>query len=237
MIIEAGLLAGFTLGAAGSLHCIGMCGPISLALPVAHFSKSKRLFALFLYQAGRIITYSFLGLLLGLAGRSIYLSGYQQWFSIIAGSLILLSALLYFYRKNTVRLPILNSFYVNIQKVIAYFLRKADNSTGFLLIGIANGFLPCGMVYIAMASVLSFNTIPESVGFMAMFGAGTFPAMMTVAYAGRLIKPGIRASVSKAIPVFIAVMGMILILRGMNLGIPFISPELPAAHGETVVCH
>ncbi|HPG11969.1 MAG TPA: sulfite exporter TauE/SafE family protein, partial [Chitinophagaceae bacterium] len=65
MIIEAGLLAGFTLGAAGSLHCIGMCGPISLALPVAHFSKSKRLLALFLYQAGRILTYSFLGLLLG----------------------------------------------------------------------------------------------------------------------------------------------------------------------------
>ncbi|HRX93830.1 MAG TPA: sulfite exporter TauE/SafE family protein [Chitinophagaceae bacterium] len=237
MIIEAGLLAGFTLGAAGSLHCIGMCGPISLALPVAHFSKSKRLLALFLYQAGRILTYSFLGLLLGLAGRSIYLSGYQRWFSIVAGSLILLSALLYFYRRNIVRLPFLNSFYQNIQKVISYFLKKANNPAGFLLIGMANGFLPCGMVYIAMASVLSFNTITESVGFMAMFGAGTFPAMMTVAYAGRLINPGIRASVSKAIPVFVAVMGMILILRGMNLGIPFISPELPGAPEEAVICH
>ena len=92
------LIAGFTMGAAGSLHCIGMCGPLSLALPVHHFSSTGKLFALLLYQLGRIFTYSLIGLLFGLAGRMIYISGSQQWFSIIMGSLVLVLALLY--RQN-----------------------------------------------------------------------------------------------------------------------------------------
>ena len=231
------MIAGFTLGAAGSLHCVGMCGPLSLALPVHHLSGIHRFVSLLLYQLGRIITYSFIGLIFGLAGRRIYISGYQQWFSIGMGILVLILAVLYFISKRAVHLSFLNRFYLFVQSLIVRLLKSSTNSFGFLLMGMANGLLPCGMVYIAIASALSFSGVTESVSFMAMFGAGTLPAMMLIGYAGQLIKPGWRSSFRKLVPVFISLMGVVLILRGLNLGIPFISPELPMSPGDAVVCH
>jgi sulfite exporter TauE/SafE len=177
------------------------------------------------------------GLVFGLAGRSIYIAGYQQWFSIGMGILVLSLALLYFIQKKIIHLSFLNKFYHAVQGVIVRLLKSSTGIFGFFLVGIANGLLPCGMVYIALASTLSLSQISESVLFMALFGAGTLPAMMLVGYAGQLIKPGIRHSFQKTVPVFIALMGAILILRGMNLGIPFISPQLPQAAGIAVNCH
>jgi sulfite exporter TauE/SafE len=231
------IIAGLTLGAAGSLHCVGMCGPLSLALPTYHLSKTKKFISLLVYQFGRIITYSIIGLLFGLAGSRIYIAGYQRWFSIAMGILIITLALLYFIQKKTIHLSFLNRFYHSVQGLIIRLLKSATGMIGFLLMGMANGLLPCGMVYIALAATLSLPQISQSIIFMAMFGAGTLPAMMLVGYAGQLIKPGVRQSIQKAVPVFITLMGVILILRGLNLGIPFISPELPGATGATVICH
>ena len=230
-------ITGFTLGAAGSLHCIGMCGPLSLALPVHHFSKTGKLAALLLYQAGRILTYTAIGLVFGLAGRVIYLAGYQQMFSIIMGSLILLLALLYFIQKSHYRLSFLNRFYQGVQQLIIRVLKSSTSLLSFLFLGLANGLLPCGMVYIALATSLSLSGLEESAGFMAAFGAGTLPAMMIVGYAGMLIRPELRTGFRKLVPVFVTLMGLILILRGLNLGIPYLSPELPHAPGESVNCH
>lgn len=231
------MIAGFTLGAAGSLHCVGMCGPLSLALPVHYLSNTKKFFSLLLYQFGRIITYSIIGLLFGLAGRRIYISGYQQWFSIGMGILVLTLAFLYFLQQKTIHLKFLNRFYFFVQQQISRLLKSASGPSGFLLLGMANGLLPCGMIYIALATTLSFTEVVQSVSFMAMFGAGTLPAMMLVGYAGQLIKPNWRISLQKLVPVFISLMGILLILRGMNLGIPFISPDLPFSPGDAVVCH
>lgn len=231
------LITGFTLGAAGSFHCMGMCGPLSLALPVQHLSKLNKFLSLLLYQLGRVITYAFFGLLLGLAGRRIYISGYQQWFSIIAGSVILLLAVLYFFQRRGLRLPFLNSFYGKVQRIIVRILKSPKGMHSYLLLGMTNGLLPCGMVYIALASSLTFSQTSESVGFMAMFGAGTLPAMLFVSYAGIMLKPELRSAFRKAVPVFVSLMGVLLILRGMNLGIPYLSPELPHSPGTEVLCH
>jgi uncharacterized protein len=236
MLIPA-MIAGFTLGAAGSLHCIGMCGPLSLALPTAQFSKKDKFIALLVYQLGRIIIYSLVGLIFGLAGRSIYLAGFQKWFSIGMGILVLILALLYSIQKKTIHLLFLNRFYQSVQTIIIRLLRSSKNSISFLFLGMANGLLPCGMVYIALAATLSLPEINQSVAFMALFGAGTLPTMMLVGYAGQLIKPDIRRSFQKAIPVFILLMGAVLILRGLNLGIPFISPVLPGSAADAVICH
>lgn len=230
-------ISGFTIGAAGSLHCIGMCGPLSLALPVHHFSRAGKFIALMLYQLGRIITYASAGLLFGLAGRRIYISGYQQMFSIILGSLILIMAALYFIQKRNVKLSFLSRFYQSVQNIIIRILKSPSGRFSFLLLGMANGLLPCGMVYIALASSLSFAEIGESVSFMAMFGAGTLPAMLFAGYAGVMIKPELRTAFRKLVPVFISLMGVLLILRGFNLGIPFISPLLPQSPGSSVICH
>ncbi len=231
------IISGLTLGAVGSLHCAGMCGPLSLALPVHHLSKTEKFLSLLLYQFGRVITYSVLGLIFGLAGRRIYISGYQQGFSIILGVIVLVLAAMYFIQKHSIHLSFLNRFYLFTQKMITNLLGSKASSSNFLMIGMANGLLPCGMVYIAIAATLSLTQVIHSVLFMAMFGLGTLPAMMLIAYASQMMNIEVRQLFRKAVPVFITIIGIVLILRGLNLGIPFISPALPHASGQAVVCH
>jgi sulfite exporter TauE/SafE len=236
-MIWASVIAGFSLGLVGSLHCVGMCGPLALALPVQHLMPLKKFISLLIYQLGRIVTYAALGLLFGSLGRTLYVAGLQQWLSVSLGILILVSSLIYFLRKRTVHFIFLNRFYSMIQMVIAKLLQSGKGTPAFFLMGMANGFLPCGMVYLAIAGALSSVSIIHSVLFMALFGAGTLPAMMVVSYFGQAIPVSVRMSMRKAVPYFIAAMGLILLLRGLNLGIPFISPEMPGPANGTVSCH
>jgi uncharacterized protein len=232
------LISGFLLGAAGSLHCVGMCGPLSLALPTLHLSPFQKFYSLLFYQFGRVVTYSVIGFTFGIAGRSIYLAGYQQWFSIISGIFILALALPYFATGKSSRpLHFLTKFYAGVQQLIHRILKSAHSKFSFLLLGMANGLLPCGMIYIALAATLSFTTLWQSVSFMAMFGLGTMPAMMALALLGQSIKPQTRVLLKKAIPYFITCIGLLLVLRGLNLGIPFLSPSLPKAVGTAIICH
>ena len=231
------LIAGFSLGFAGSLHCVGMCGPLSLALPTYQLSGIAKFLTLLLYQFGRIITYSILGLLAGFAGRLIFIAGIQQWFSIAAGFAILILAACYFIQKYSIRIPFFNRFYISVQTLIIQILKQRKGPAGFLLLGMANGLLPCGMVYIALATSLSLTQLSHSIGFMSLFGAGTLPAMMLIGYGGQFIKPGMRVAFRKLTPFFITGAGIVLILRGLNLGILFISPQLPQAGGPAILCH
>ncbi|MEP6746210.1 MAG: sulfite exporter TauE/SafE family protein [Bacteroidota bacterium] len=231
------LIAGFTLGFAGSLHCVGMCGPLSLALPTYHLSPFLKLLSLFAYQAGRIITYSLLGLIFALAGRGIYTAGIQQWFSITLGIFILLLATLYFVQGNSIHLSFLSRGYALLMNLISAIMKSRSGLPGFLLLGMANGLLPCGMVYVALAATLSFYKVYEGVAFMAMFGAGTLPTMMLIGYGGHMISPVLKNVFRKSIPFFIAATGIILIIRGLNLGIPFISPQLSQTSGQVIICH
>jgi hypothetical protein len=232
------LISGFALGIAGSLHCIGMCGPLSLALPTHHLSAIRKFTSLIIYQFGRITTYSVIGFIPGIAGRRIYVSGYQQWFSIGAGILILGFAVLYFFHKSAaLKFTFLNGYYASVQKLIVRLLKSSSGTMGFLLLGMANGLLPCGMVYVALATAISFAGVSQSVIFMAMFGAGTLPAMMLVTYTFHAPLKKARYIFNKAVTSFMVVMAILLILRGMNLGIPFISPQLPGTTANAVICH
>ena len=230
------IIAGFTLGVVSSLHCVGMCGPLSLALPIHHLFQTQRIIAVTLYQFGRVITYSSLGLIFGLAGRGVYVAGFQQWFSIGLGILILFLMVQYWIFRKTVKPTFVNRFYMAVQNVMKRAL-KTHGTVPFLFFGIANGLLPCGMVYIALAGALVTTEVQHSILFMAMFGAGTMPAMFAVSLFRQLFSLQLRNSFRKLVPVFISVMAVILILRGMNLGIPFISPVLQSASQTAVSCH
>jgi len=230
------IIGGFTLGLVGSLHCVGMCGPLALALPVQYLSKSQRAFAIFLYQVGRVITYSILGLIFGLAGRQVYLAGLQQWFSIGMGILIIFLLIQYWIFRKNVRPAFLNNFYIVVQRAMIRIL-KARGATSFLFFGMANGLLPCGMVYIALAGALVTTAVHQSVMFMAMFGFGTVPAMIAISFFGQFFSLKVRNSFRRIVPVFVTVMAVVLILRGMSLGIPFISPVLPSGSEAAVSCH
>lgn len=236
-MLTAAIIGGFLLGITSSLHCVGMCGPLSLALPVQHMSKAGRVGAILLYQVGRVLTYSILGLVMGLAGRSFWLSGYQQTFSIVAGSLIILMALFYFLQKKHIEIPFLSHWYRFVQSLIIRVMQSQRGLAGFLLLGMANGLLPCGMVYLAAAASLSFSKVMLSVSFMAAFGAGTMPAMLLVAFGGRMFGWKGRSIARKLVPVFIVATGLLLIMRGFNLGIPFISPQYLPGSGAAVNCH
>ena len=231
------IIAGLSIGLAGSLHCVGMCGPLCLALPLGKKSNSQKTILLFTYQIGRIITYSFFGLLIGWLGHRISLAGYQQSFSITMGSIIVALSILSLLRGKTFNIKLIDKFYLFIQKTIASSFQKLQGAFSYFLMGIANGFLPCGLVYMALASTLSLTGMNETVLFMASFGLGTMPAMLLTGLAGQLIRPGIRINIEKIIPYLILAMGLLLILRGLSLGIPFISPVLPAASGDAATCH
>lgn len=210
----------------GSFHCIGMCGPIALALPIHHQDSLTRVFSILSYNFGRIVTYSFLGLVFGLLGASIFIGKYQQVLSITIGILILTALII----PRVFSFVSENSFLVKFQTFIqrrlsALFQQERKMSTLFF-IGILNGFLPCGLVYMALAGALVSGSTVNGVLFMSMFGFATVPVMFAVSYFGNFISISLRTQIRKVVPFIIGLMAILLILRGLNLGIPYISPQI-----------
>jgi sulfite exporter TauE/SafE len=229
-------IAGSLLGLVSSFHCVGMCGPLALALPVHHLQKMQQGIAVLLYNLGRVVTYATLGGIFGWLGHRIYIAGFQQWFSILAGSgILLLVALTYFFNRS-VSPGWLRSFHTSIQNTMVRLLRS-PRLHHYLLLGIANGLLPCGLVYLAIAGAVSTTSVSESMLFMASFGMGTLPAMLLLSFFGVHIKISLRQQMRKAVPFIIAGMAVLLILRGLNLGIPFVSPVLADAPKAVFSCH
>lgn len=230
------LLAGFILGLVSSLHCVGMCGPIALALPVYSFNGWERYVRIAAYHTGRIVTYSSLGFLFGWFGRGLHFAGLQQWLSIISGSLILLFVLQEYVFRKTAQPFILNKFRAFAQTAMGKLL-KEKSTHQLLLLGMLNGLLPCGMIYIALAGTLSTHSVFSSTGFMTLYGLGTVPAMLALSVAGGFASADFRFYIRRATPYLMACIAILLILRGLNLGIPFISPLLPTAQNGAVICH
>lgn len=236
MILPEIIAAGFLMGAAGSLHCIGMCGPLSLVLPTAHLSSTEKFFSLTLYQFGRIITYAALGTILGLTGQLIHIAGFQYWFSTIAGSAILLMAIIYFFGKTKYHFVPFRKFYQRVQYAFATILRNHSGHKLFLLMGMTNGLLPCGMVYLALATAVSFANFGHAIVFMGMFGAGTFPAMMLAGFSLQMINSRVRNSFRNVVPVFIAITGLVLILRGISIDFSALGLPYKLMEGKIVSC-
>lgn len=219
------LYTAFILGLLGSFHCIGMCGPIAFVLPLDRSSKAKMIFQTFLYHFGRLLTYSLIGLLFGFIGKGLYLAGFQQRLSILMGVVMILAVLIPVSIFN--RFNITKPLYKIIGKVkqqLGLYLNKKSNKSIFL-IGFFNGFLPCGLVYMALiGSIASSNAFSGSI-YMFLFGLGTVPMMTLAVFAGNIFKVSLRNKIQKAIPVFVVIIGLLFILRGLGLGIPYISPS------------
>lgn len=228
-----GILEGFVIGFFGSLHCVGMCGPLALALPLPTRSTGQKVFGALLYNIGRALTYSLLGLIFGFIGVGLKHSGIQEMVSIVCGTVMILSVIL----PGIIKLPkgsnkITNSVYSSLRRKIGDSLnrRKVGN---LLIIGILNGFLPCGLVYVAISKAVLSLSLQESVLSMFFFGLGTLPMMFAVAFFSDIIKSKYLHRLKRFIPVFIVLLGLIFILRGLNLGIPYISPDMSKA----ACCH
>jgi len=108
-----------------------------------------------------------------------------------------------------------------------------------LTIGFLNGFLPCGLVYIAVFGAIAAGNIAQGSLYMVLFGAGTIPLMTTAVYFSGFLKGNRKQKIQKLIPVFVVLMGTLFILRGLGLGIPYISPKpvLEVAASSSIECH
>jgi uncharacterized protein len=219
------IIGAFLMGCVGSFHCVGMCGPLALALPIKDDGVGSKMFGALLYNSGRIVTYSVFGLLFGLIGRTVSIFGYQQWLSIVLGVGILLFLVLP--KKITAvrgRSNWLMGFFEKLRQFLGgLFFKK--NPGSLFAIGLLNGLLPCGLVYMAAAAAVATGDIVDSMIFMAFFGLGTLPMMWSIVYFGNYVSVGIRQKIRKAYPYMLSLMACLLILRGMGLGIPHLSPK------------
>lgn len=230
------LWTALTIGALGSLHCAGMCGPIALAVPIVGKGTLAKFFSRVVYNSGRVFSYALMGAFFGSLGYGVAIWSTQQGLSVVLGSLIILSVLIPFGLKRFFNFSILlNGFISKIKQRMGLLFGKKRWDTVFL-IGFLNGFLPCGLVYIAIAgSVASGNLLGGSL-YMAAFGLGTLPMMLAVSYLTKWFGPNIRLYVRKAMPVIVLFLGVMFIMRGLNLGIPYISPKINHTHSVTI-CH
>lgn len=228
-------ISALALGAVSSFHCVGMCGAFAFSIPTQHMSDVKKVFAILLYNFGRVTTYAVLGLIFGLLGRQISLAGFQQWFSITAGIIILMIVIQSLLKRPVFHLPGYNKASAFIVKLISRFVGKPSLGSIYLL-GAANGLLPCGLVYMAITGALAAGTVSGATGFMAAYGLGTLPAMFLLSYFRFMIGISTRNAMRRAVPFVVAAMGMLLILRGMNLNIPYLSPAFSTAQ-NVITCH
>ena len=209
----------FMIGLLGSVHCIGMCGPLAIAVPSLKPGLGHLVLDKVMYQAGRIISYCVLGVLIGLIGHQIWMSGLQQGISIFTGVLIIAAAC-----SRIFKLSVSGggSFLLKpFNKLFGYALK---NKANHLIIGMINGLLPCGFVYLALAGALNTGNVQLAVGYMFWFGVGTAPLMLLatigMGFTGNLV----RQRINKVIPFMMLFLGCWFLLRGMNLDIPYVSP-------------
>ena len=219
------LFSGFIIGLVGSLHCIGMCGPIVVALPVKDFTTTRLIITRLLYNIGRVITYSFLGLLFGILGKNLNMLGLQQITSIAFGAIMILVVITPAQIKNSLsRFSLFSAANGWLKKGFAKLISK-ESTGSFFLIGILNGFLPCGFVYVGIAGALVTGSLLNGVIYMFLFGLGTIPVMFLTSLFPAVVGAKNRVKIRKWIPVLLLILGVIFILRGLNLGIPMLSPK------------
>ena len=219
------LASAIILGLIGSLHCIGMCGPIAFMLPVDRSNSYKKISQICIYHFGRLLAYSLIGLIFGMVGKSLYIFGFQQQLSILIG--ILMIAFVVIPQRILGKYSIAKPIYKLISKVksgLGAALKKKTADT-FLTIGFLNGFLPCGLVYMAVFGAIATGDLLQSSLYMTLFGLGTIPLMTTAIYLGKFLNSTIKQRIQKAIPVMVVLIGALFIIRGLGLGIPYISPE------------
>lgn len=219
--------AAFLLGFLGSFHCIGMCGPIALALPLPDSSWTAKVQGSLVYNIGRALTYGAMGFVFGLVGKGFSLFGWQQVISIIIGLLLIGSVVLparYFtvLRKNK---PSWLWPIKRVKKAIGQlFMQK--NYASLFRIGLLNGLLPCGLVYVGIAGAVASGTALNGAAFMALFGLGTLPSMLTLSLSGNIVSLHWRNKIRRALPVLTVLLGLLFLVRGMGLGIPYLSPAM-----------
>jgi len=221
----------FYTGLFGSIHCIGMCGPLALAIPGRPGGKWLLIWDKVLYQLGRIVSYSALGLVAGLAGRQLCLLGMQKSVTLLSGLLLILAAMARWLKVYFSRSSRPGAFLSVVNCAITYALR---HKSGHFAVGMLNGFLPCGFVYIALLGAINMQMPLSASAYMMFFGLGTLPLMLVATLGAGFINAPLRKRLNRLVPYFMICLGLWFILRGLSLSIPYLSPVLET---NPALCH
>ncbi|MFA9191017.1 sulfite exporter TauE/SafE family protein [Flavobacterium sp. FZUC8N2.13] len=219
-MLYTALLFGFI----SSFHCIGMCGAIAMMLPVDRSNPTKKVTQIITYHLGRITAYATIGFIFGLLGKGFFMAGIQQKLSIIIGILMIVAIVIpekVFAQYNFSK-PIFRLISRMKQVLGSQFKKKSYQS--LFTIGLLNGFLPCGMVYVALFGAIAMQSTSLGVLYMVLFGLGTIPLMSSVVYINSMLTLSMRNKIQKTIPYVVVLIGVLFILRGLGLGIPYVSP-------------
>lgn len=226
-VIIMALLMGFT----GSLHCAGMCGPIVWIMPFQMFNGAKKVIAIALYHIGRVSVYAALAVILH-SFRSMFDPKVQQYISIILGSILLLAGVLSFFSASwNMNLP-WGGF---VKKQLGNVIGKPGLGA-ITAAGILNGMLPCGLVYMALSASMTLGTAAQAAGMIYIFGIGTLPMLVSITLLKTKVNFLRSSHIKKFIPVVVFSFGCLFVLRGMNLGIPYLSPKVVVSAGEVHSC-
>lgn len=219
------LYTAFFFGLISSFHCIGMCGPIAMMLPVDRNNPTKKVTQIFTYHIGRLTAYGTIGLIFGLVGKGFFMAGIQQNLSIFIG--VAMIAVILIPDKTFAKYNFSKPVFVLISKIKATLGSQFRNKSykSLFTIGLLNGFLPCGMVYVALFGAIAMQNAGFGVLYMVLFGLGTVPMMSSVVYINSYLTLPIRNKIQKVIPYVAILIGVLFILRGLGLGIPYVSPS------------
>lgn len=218
------LTSALILGFAGSFHCLGMCGPIVAALPLHGNTLAQKIYGGTLYNLGRTVTYGIMGAIFGLLGQGLELVGFQQVVSVVMGALMVISVLFPSLFRNQVDLTKSSFKLVGKLKKSISNMFSVRSFQSLFIIGLLNGLLPCGLVYIALAGALATGNAATGTLYMVLFGLGTIPMLLALGVAGNMVSAQARKKINRLIPVLVVIVGIFFILRGLNLNIPFLSP-------------
>lgn len=215
--MSVNLWMALSIGLLGSLHCVGMCGPIAIMVPG---DGNKFWSGTLLYHFGKILSYAVVGAIIGIIGQGIALAGMQSWLSIAMGLGMLAVVLLSIpVEAQIIRFPVFRKFYQYISGRLSYYLKKNPSRTG-LTIGFLNGFIPCGLVYLAVAGAITMETWWKGALFMALFGIGTMPALIATAFFSKKITGPFRNKVNKLMPILLTLIALVFIYRGLQVEFP-----------------
>ncbi|PQA60845.1 sulfite exporter TauE/SafE family protein [Siphonobacter curvatus] len=220
------MVLAFLTGLLSSIHCVGMCGPIALALPVGGLSEGRMLLARLSYNLARTLSYGLLGLLVGFVGERVSILGWQQYLSLLAG--VLMAGFVLADRW------IGFSPFVRLKSTFSKLLQQ-KTWVAYVGVGFINGWLPCGMVYVALAGALATATPVQGMLWMLAYGAGTIPAMLAVGWIWQWVSLPVRRTLNRWVPVLTLAIALLFVWRGLGLNLPS-RPGLPSAAGVPV-CH
>lgn len=212
----------FSLGLVSSLHCISMCGPIVVAysLPLSVQGPGRQLGAHLSYNAGRILTYSLLGGLAGLAGRSLdfvgSLAGIENITAIVAGVLMVVTGLLMLDLIPRIGTPNVDPL-LFLSRFLKPIGKNISSETPFskFMLGATLGFLPCGLIYAALLKSMAAGTAIAGALTMMAFGLGTAGSLLLIGMFSASIRLRLGRWGGRLAAVSVSLIGVFLVWRGI----------------------